>query len=107
LASGSVGLEVVSGPVGIVNGVREAAQRGPEVVLVLAGFITAQLGMLNLLPWPGLDGGRLVLLGVEVLRRGRRLPATQEGAINFLGIVLLLVLVALVTVDDVRRIAGG
>ncbi len=107
LISGSVGLEEVSGPVGIVDAVGQAARRGPEIVLLLAGYITVQLAILNLLPWPGLDGGRLMLLGVEALRGGRRLPAAQEGAINILGIVLLLVLVALVTVGDVRRIAGG
>ncbi|MCY3800063.1 MAG: M50 family metallopeptidase [Chloroflexi bacterium] len=107
LISGSVGLEEVSGPVGIVDAVGQAARRGPEIVLLLAGYITVQLAILNLLPWPGLDGGRLLLLGVEALRGGRRLPAAQEGAINILGILLLLMLVALVTVGDVRRIAGG
>ena len=107
LISGSVGLEEVSGPVGIVDAVGQAARRGPEIVLLLAGYITVQLAILNLLPWPGLDGGRLLLLGVEALRGGRRLPAAQEGTINILGILLLLMLVALVTVGDVRRIAGG
>ena len=107
MVSGSVGLEEISGPVGIVDAVGQAARRGPEIVLLLAGYITVQLAILNLLPWPGLDGGRLLLLGVEALRGGRRLPAAQEGAINILGILLLLVLVALVTVGDVRRIAGG
>lgn len=107
LISGSVGLEEVSGPVGIVDAVGQAARRGPEIVLLLAGYITVQLAILNLLPWPGLDGGRLLLLGVETLRGGRRLPAAQEGAINMLGILLLLMLVVLVTVGDVRRIAGG
>ncbi len=107
LISGSVGLEEVSGPVGIVDAVGQAARRGPEIVLLLAGYITVQLAILNLLPWPGLDGGRLLLLGLEALRGGRRLPAAQEGTINILGILLLLMLVALVTVGDVRRIAGG
>ena len=91
---------------GIVDAVGRAAQIGPEVVLILAGLITAQLGLINLLPWPGLDGGRLLLLGVEAVR-GRKLPASLEETINFAGIVLLLVLVVLVTVGDVRRIAGG
>ena len=103
--SGATPFEV-SGPVGIVDAVGRAAQLGPEVVLILAGLITAQLGLINLLPWPGLDGGRLLLLGVEAVR-GRKLPASLEEAINFAGIVLLLVLVVLVTVGDVRRIAGG
>ncbi|MCY4108526.1 MAG: M50 family metallopeptidase [Chloroflexi bacterium] len=107
LISGSVGLEEVSGPVGIVDAVGQAARRGPEIVLLLAGYITVQLAILNMLPWPGLDGGRLLLLGLEALRGGRRLPAAQEGTINILGILLLLMLVALVTVGDVRRIAGG
>ncbi len=107
LVSGGPPSESVTGPVGIVNAVGEAAQRGPAVVLMLAGFITVQLGLLNLLPIPGLDGGRLVFLGLEALRRGRRLPSTVEGTINFIGIMFLLVLIAFVTVGDVRRIAGG
>ena len=106
LTTGSVGFEAISGPVGIVTAVGEATQRGPEVVLMLAGFITVQLGVLNLLPWPGLDGGRLVILGVEGLRKGRRLPPAQEGTINFLGMLVLLLLVVIVTVGDVHRIVA-
>ena len=73
---------------------------------MLAGFITVQLGVLNLLPWPGLDGGRLVILGLEGLRKGRRLPPAQEGTINFLGMLVLLLLVVIVTVGDVHRIVA-
>lgn len=104
-ASGAVGFEL-SGPVGIVDVVGQAVRQGPEVVLFLAAVITAQLGIMNLLPWPGLDGGRLLLLGLETIR-GRRLPPAGERAINFFGIMLLVTLALVVTVGDVRRLAGG
>ena len=104
-AAGRSTLEV-SGPVGIVTAVGEAARRGPEVLLFLAGLLTAQLGIINLLPWPVLDGGRLLLLGVEAVR-GRRLQVGQEGAINFVGMLILLLLAVMITVGDVQRLSGG
>ncbi len=96
----------VSGPVGIVNTVGQAARQGPEVVFILAGFLTAQIGLFNLAPWPGLDGGRLVFVGFELLTR-RRPPQHFEAVCHVVGIVLLLMLVAAITVGDVQRAVGG
>jgi regulator of sigma E protease len=96
----------VAGPVGIVEMVGQAARQGPEVVLFLAALLSTQLALFNLLPWPVLDGGRLVLIGVEAVR-GKPMSVEREGAINFVGIALLLLLAALVTVGDIQRIAGG
>lgn len=96
----------VAGPVGIVDMVGQAARQGPEVVLFLAGLLSTQLFLFNLLPWPVFDGGRLALIGVEAVR-GKPLSVEREGAINFIGIAMLLLLAVIVTVGDVRRIVGG
>jgi regulator of sigma E protease len=99
------GLEI-AGPIGIVDMVGQAARQGPEVVLFLAGLVSTQLFLFNLLPWPVLDGGRLALIGVEAVR-GKPLSVEREGAINFIGVALLLLLAVLVTVGDVQRLVGG
>ena len=96
----------LAGPVGIVQTVGVAARQGPEIVFVLAAFLSAQIGLLNLAPWPGLDGGRLIFVLVELLTR-RRVPPRREAAFHFVGIVLLLTLVLFITVGDVQRIAGA
>jgi len=96
----------LAGPVGIVQTVGVAAQQGPEIVFILAAFLTAQIGLLNLAPWPGLDGGRLIFVVVELLT-GRRVPPRREAAFHFVGIMVLLTLVLFITVGDVQRIAGA
>ena len=96
----------LAGPVGIVQTVGIAARQGLEIVFILAAFLTAQIGLLNLLPWPGLDGGRLIFVLVELLT-GRRVPPRREAAFHFVGIVVLLTLVLFITVGDVQRIAGA
>ena len=95
----------LAGPVGIVQTVGIAAQQGPEIVFILAAFLSAQIGLLNLMPWPGLDGGRLIFVLFELLT-GRRVPPRREAAFHFVGIVVLLTLVVFITVGDVQRIAG-
>ena len=96
----------LAGPVGIVQTVGVAARQGLEIVFILAAFLTAQIGLLNLAPWPGLDGGRLVFVLFELLT-GHRVPPRREAAFHFVGIVLLLTLVLFITVGDVQRIAGA
>lgn len=96
----------LAGPVGIVQTVGIAARQGLEIVFILAAFLTAQIGLLNLLPWPGLDGGRLIFVLVELLT-GRRVPPRREAVVHFVGIVVLLTLVLFITVGDVQRIAGA
>ena len=96
----------LAGPVGIVQTVGVAARQGLEIVFILAAFLTAQIGLLNLVPWPGLDGGRLIFVLVELLT-GRRVPPRREAAFHFVGIMVLLTLVLFITVGDVQRIAGA
>ena len=103
--SGSQAVDI-AGPVGIVDAIGQAARQGPEVVFFLAALLSAQIGLINLLPWPGLDGGRLVFVIFEWLT-GRRLPPRREAAFHFVGIMLLLTLAVVITVGDVQRLAGG
>ena len=95
----------VSGPVGIASVVDQAARRGLETVLFLGALLSAQIGLINLFPWPGLDGGRLVFVGFEWLT-GRRLSPRREAAFHFVGIMLLMALAVVITVSDVQRLAG-
>lgn len=77
--------------------------------LVLAQFlyigilISANLGVMNLLPFPALDGGRLVFLFVEAIR-GKRIPPEKEGYVHMVGIALLMVLMVFVMYNDIQRV---
>ena len=96
----------LSGPVGIATIVDQAARQGLESVLFLGALLSAQIGLINLFPWPGLDGGRLVFVGFEWLT-GRRLSPRREAAFHFVGIMLLLTLAVFVTIGDVQRLVGS
>ena len=95
----------ISGPVGIATIVDEATRQGFETVIYLGAFLSAQIGLINLLPWPGLDGGRLVLVGLQWMT-GRRMQPSRESLLHLMGIMVLLVIAVIVTVGDVRRLAG-
>ena len=95
-----MGVNELSGPVGIVNAVNEAVKYGWRDVLSLAAVITVNLGVFNLLPIPGLDGCKLLFLAAEGITR-RELPLRFQTAINAAGMILLLMLVVLTTMQDV------
>jgi regulator of sigma E protease len=100
--------KAVSGPVGIVNVTGQVAatvpQIGPYLILYLTAYLSLNLAFVNALPIPALDGGRVLLVGVEVLRRGKRLSPEREGLINLVGIGLLLLLMLVVTLNDVGNL---
>ena len=99
LVTGQVGIKDMSGPVGIVNVVDDVYQSAaPAGVLAIVlnlmnfgTFLSANLGVVNLLPIPALDGGRLVFLIIEAVRR-KRVPPEKEGMVHFAGFALLMVL---------------
>ncbi len=72
-------------------------------MLNMAILLSANLGVMNLLPLPALDGGRLVFLFIEAIR-GKRVPPEKEGYVHFAGIVLLMALMVFVMFNDVHRI---
>lgn len=105
LVTGRVEVTQLSGPIGIVQAISQAVSIGLDSVLNIMALITINLGIFNLLPFPALDGGKLVLLVLEKIRR-RPLPARYESAINLAGFALLMVLMVFVAFNDVLRLVG-
>lgn len=93
----SVGL---SGPVGVVQQIGDAAKLGVYNVLLLLGFISVNLGFFNLLPIPALDGGRILFLLIEAIR-GKKMDPNKEGFVHFIGFALLISLMIFVTYKDI------
>ena len=102
----------MSGVVGIVDFIGDAVDASPSLMdrllnlLNIAIFLSANLGVMNLLPIPALDGGRLVFLFVELFR-GKPADQKIEGLVHLVGIVLLMALMIFVTYNDIIRIVTG
>ena len=96
----------VGGPVAIVSVIGDAASQGLQTVLLLAAYLCINLGLVNLLPLPALDGSRLVFLAVEGLR-GKPIDPKKEGLVHFIGLMLLLGLMLLITYHDIVNLAAG
>ncbi len=94
----------VSGPVGIYQYTVEAVKTGFSRLIELTGLLSINLFLLNLLPLPALDGGRLVFVLLEWVRGGRRIPPEREGMVHFVGLVVMVMVMFLVTYVDVRRL---
>lgn len=97
-------VDSLAGPVGVINMVSNAATNGVVNVLYLTAIISLNIGIMNLLPIPALDGWRILILLLEALRRGKKLPAKVEGYINAGGLVFLLSFMLFVTYKDILRI---
>jgi regulator of sigma E protease len=95
----------LAGPVGIAQMTGQAARAGWVYLLQFTAFLSLNLAVFNMLPIPGLDGARLLFVIVEGLR-GRRVNPQTEGVIHFIGLMLLLTLMAYVSVNDVQRLVG-
>jgi regulator of sigma E protease len=97
----------LAGPVGIVKITGEVAQSVPDLgwwpILSLTAILSLNLAIVNILPIPALDGGRILLILIEVVRGGKRLKPEREGIINFIGMALLLTLMVVITVSDVMH----
>ena len=100
LLTGRYGTEAVSGPIGMAGAVEDAAKTGFSALLYLFTLITMNLGVFNLLPLPALDGGRIIFLLIEAVAR-RPIKKEIEGAINTVGLLVLLAFMLLVTMKDV------
>ena len=105
LITGRYGLEQMSGPVGVTAVVSEAAKSSFTDYLYLVVVITINLGIFNLLPLPALDGGRLIFQIIELIRR-RPVKPEFEGYVHFIGIVLLMLLMVVITFKDVMNLFG-
>lgn len=103
LLTGKLGLSSLSGPVGIFNVVGESASAGFINLVYLTGFISLNVGFMNLLPIPALDGGRILFLIIEKLT-GKTLDAKIENIVHAIGFTLLILLMVVITFNDIIRI---
>lgn len=93
----------LAGPVGIADVIGHQAQSGFWEVVLIAGFLSLNLGLFNLLPIPALDGGRLLFMIVELFR-GKAVDPRKEGLVHFLGFALLMLFAVVITYRDVTRL---
>ncbi len=105
-AQGQVTSEDAGGPVKIVAYLSEAVRYGGESVMRMMILISASLGIMNLLPIPALDGGRLVFMVIEAIR-GKAIAPEKEGMVHFVGLILLFGLMILLTFSDIQSIIRG
>ncbi len=103
LLLGRVGADQVSGPIGIVSVIGQATQIGWQPLLSLVGLLTVNLGIMNLLPIPGLDGCKALTLIFEGITR-RKLPKKLEGIITLVGFTLLILLMLWATFNDIQNL---
>ena len=102
LVTGEVSVKELSGPVGIVYAVNDSAKAGVIYVIYLSALLSLNLAIMNLLPLPALDGGRLLFLVIRKFT-GKRMTDEMEGKVHFVGIMLLLLLMVYVTWNDIVR----
>lgn len=111
LVTGQYGLSDLSGPVGTVSYVADAAQQAQEetdysYLLLLMAIIALNIGIFNLLPLPALDGGRLLFVLIEIIFR-KPVPSKYESWVHAVGMVLLMALMAVITFSDILRLVRG
>ena len=112
LISGKASVNQLNGPIGLVKNISDVYEQSKDTgglyraflsMLNMCIFISANLGVMNLLPIPALDGGRLVFLIIEAIR-GKRIDPEKEGMIHFVGLMLLMALMVFVMFNDIRNI---
>ena len=100
LLAGKYGTKALSGPVGVVGEIGETAKYGVSALAYLFVLISMNVGLFNLFPLPALDGGRLVFLLIELVRR-KPIKPQYEGYVHLAGLALLLLLMVFVTFNDI------
>lgn len=106
LFTGGVSTSDIAGPVGITSMVGEAARSGMVSLLTFTAFLSINLGLLNLMPIPALDGSRILFSLVEIIRR-KPLDPEKEGYIHWVGFMFLMLIMLLATYNDIVRIIKG
>ncbi|WP_264737223.1 RIP metalloprotease RseP [Cytobacillus firmus] len=102
LVTGQFSIDALSGPVGIYVSTDTVAKSGIYYLMKWAGILSINLGIMNLLPIPALDGGRLMFFAVEAVR-GKPIDRHKEGMVHFIGFALLMLLMLVVTWNDIQR----
>ncbi len=106
MITGKVGVEQMSGPVGVVSEVNNAVNSGSNswlYILNLTALLTINLGLFNLLPIPALDGGRLLFLIPEILTR-KKIPPEKEGIVHAIGLMLILAFAVYISFNDIMKL---
>ncbi len=111
LVTGGVSMNDLSGPVGIVSSIGQTYQESQSSgalyvflnMAIMCILLSANLGIMNLLPLPALDGGRLLFMIIELIR-GKKMNPDKEGMVHFIGLVILLALMVFVMFNDIRKI---
>lgn len=103
LVTGQLSIEMLSGPVGIYDATDQVVQTGFMNFLMWTAILSINLGIVNLVPLPALDGGRLLFVGLEVVR-GKPLEPEREGIFHLIGFALLMLLMIIVTWNDIQRL---
>jgi len=105
LITGKVPANQVMGAIGIIDTMGAAARAGWKVLFSLLALISINLGIMNLLPIPAMDGGRLLFLLIEAIIR-KRIPPEKEGIVHLIGFILLIALMILLAFNDIMRLFG-
>lgn len=114
LVSGAIGFDQMAGIVGVVDVGSKVWDSSMEVggvnlaimsMVQMAALLSANLGVMNLLPLPALDGGRIFFILIEMIS-GKAVPPEKEGAVHFIGMVLLMLLTVVVLYNDIMRLRG-
>jgi regulator of sigma E protease len=104
---GTTSIGGVGGPVAIAQITGEAAKAGISPLLEWTAFFSLNLAIINLLPLPALDGGRIAFVLLEWVRRGKRISPKREGLVHLVGFFMLMVFMLAVTLQDIIRITSG
>ncbi|MGP4040263.1 RIP metalloprotease RseP [Gracilibacillus sp. D59] len=103
LVTGQFSIDMLSGPVGIYDATDQVVKTGLMNFLTWTAVLSVNLGIINLLPLPALDGGRLIFVGLEAVR-GKPIDPQKEGVVHFIGFALLMLLMIVVTWNDIQRL---
>ncbi len=102
LITGVASVSDLSGPIGVASAIGEASSIGISSFLFIFAFITINIGIFNLLPFPALDGGRFIFLLIESIRK-KPIKPEIEGYIHITGFALLILLILFVTFNDIFK----
>jgi regulator of sigma E protease len=106
MISGAAGIEL-AGPLGIAQITGQAIEAGLAPLVTWAALLSINLAIVNILPLPALDGGRITFVLLELLRGGRRIAPEKERLVHLVGFGMLMVAILLVTANDIKRLISG
>jgi regulator of sigma E protease len=106
MISGAAAVEL-AGPLGIAQITGEAIEAGLAPLVTWAALLSINLAIVNILPLPALDGGRITFVLLELLRGGRRIAPEKERVVHLVGFGMLMLAILLVTASDIKRLING